>query len=339
MLIWLSTAARSSTFVRRKLSHDGGMSTASRFRNPRPPTPVPATLADAVSSGVPFSSGEALSAGLVTRYELRSKFRAILPGVYAAKGRPLSRWEGIRAVGIWAPADAVIGGWAAAYLHGEHWYSTEKNRGIIDVLTLTEPRPPRGIRERMLRQPIPDSDVCVIGGVRITSPARTTVDVARWAVGNDLKVCMIDSMCFASDTALDDVAAAAARMPGQHGVSNVVRLLESCDAGAHSPQESLLRLGIARSPLPQPTSQYEIRERNGDLISVADLAYISEKVAIFYDGKHHGEAKQWRRDLRITARLTDLGWQVVRISKDMHPNEIMRHIENALARGHRNRRT
>lgn len=314
------------------------MRTARRFRKPRPPTPVPSSLADAVSQGIPFSAGAALTAGLVTRYELRSRFRAILPGVYAAKGEPLSRWECIRAVGIWAPADAIIGGWAAAYLHGEHWYSTERQRRIIDVFTSSEPRIPRGVRERALRQPISDADVRVVGGVHLTAPARTAVDVARWARGADLRVCMIDSMCFATETPIDAVAAAATRMPGQHGVSRVSRLFESCDADAHSPQESLVRLRIARSSLPQPTSQYEIFDPTGELITTADLAYAANRVAIFYDGKHHGEAEQWRRDLRITARLTDLGWQVVRIAKDMRPDEVMRYIANALTRARGNRR-
>lgn len=157
------------------------------------------------------------------------------------------------------------------------------------------------------------------------------MDVARWDSGADRRICIIDSVRYATATSLDAVAGAAARMPN-HGVSQVARLFDSCDAESHSPQESLLRLRIQRSSLPHPTSQYEIFERSGELITVADLAYPAEKVAIFYDGKHHGEAEQWRRDLRITARLTDLGWQVVRVARGMSPDEVMRHVWNALTR-------
>jgi len=74
-------------------------------------------------------------------------------------------------------------------------------------------------------------------------------------------------------------------------------------------------------------------------VTVADLAYIREKVAIFYDGKHHGDPEQWRRDIRINARLADLGWQVVRITKGMRVNEVLRHIELALARARRQLRS
>lgn len=309
-----------------------------RFRDTRPPTPLPASLADAVADGQPFAASPALETGLVTRYSLRSAFRMIVPGVYAAKGARLSRWDFIRAVDIWAPADAVIGGWSAAYLHGEHWYSTERGNGVVDVFTSAEPRVPTGVRERRLRQPIPAADACEIGGIRITAPARTAVDVARWSTGADRKICIVDSVCSATNTSVRAVADAATRMPGQHGVSRVVRLLDACDADAHSPQESLLRLRIERSSLPQPVSQFEICEPSVHLLTIADLAYAREKVAIFYDGKHHGDPEQWRRDLRITARLADLGWQVVRVTTGMRPEEVMGHIASALTRARRDLR-
>lgn len=306
-----------------------------RPQDTRPPLPIPDSLADAVAGGKPFAGRQALENGLVTRYELRSRFTAIIPGVYAAKGAQLTRWDRVRAVAIWAPADAVIGGWTAGYLHGEQWFSHEKGRSVIDVFTSAEPRVPRGVRERRLRQPIPSVDVCELGGVRVTSPARTAVDVGRWARGAELSICTVDSLCNSTDTSLRMVADAAARMPGQHGVSRVVRLLDSCDELAQSPQESLLRLRMESSTLPSPTSQHEIFDRAGRLVTVADLAYAREKVAIFYDGRHHGDPEQWRRDIRINAKLADLGWQVVRVAKGMTPDEVIRHIEHALVRARR----
>lgn len=298
----------------------------------RPPVPVPATVEDAVSSGRPFSGAEALAAGVVTRYGLRNSFRPILPGVYAAKGRTLSPWDSIRAVGLWAPSDAIFGGWAAAYLHGETAYAEERLGRGIDVFTAAEPRSPRGIRKRSLRQPIPDEDICEIGGLHVTAPARTTVDTARWIRGDDLRICVIDSICFRTETSLGAVAAAAGRMPGLHGASKIARLLDACDPSAQSPRETLLRLAVERSPLPRPTPQLKIVEPWGKLITVADLALAEEKVAIFYDGRHHGDPDQWRKDLRITARLNDLGWQVVRIVKNMKTDDALGHVINAYTR-------
>src|SRR5699024_1799336 len=169
---------------------------------------------------------------------------------------------------------AVIGGWSAAYLHGEHWFSADNGRGVVDVFTSLEPRVPRGVRERKLSDPVPATDVCELGGLRVTSPARTAVDVARWSRGVD-----------------------------------------------------------------RPTSHVAVLLPSVDLVTAADLANIRDKVAIFYDGKHHGDPGQCRRDIRINARLADLGWQVARIAQGMSVNEVIRHIELALARARRQRRS
>ena len=229
-----------------------------RFRDHRPALPLPPSLARAVNDGKPFPASEALATGLVTRYGLRSKFRMLVPGVYHAKGSQLTRWDRIRAVAMWSPPDTVVGGWTAAYLHGERWFSRDGSRSIVDVFTSVEPRVPPGVRERRLRHPIPPEDICEVGGLRITTPARTAVDVARWHSNVDSGICMVDSVCHATGITVDEVAEAAARMHGQHGVSRVLSLLDSCDADAHSPQESLLRLRIERSALPRPISQRKI---------------------------------------------------------------------------------
>lgn len=252
-----------------------------------------------------------------------------------ADGAPLTRWDHIRAVSLWAPEDAVIGGWAAAYLHGEHWYSSESRHHIIDLYSDAEPRVPAGVRERRLRRPLPDDDICEIAGVRMTTPARAAVDVARWARDADRAICMIDSVCNATRTELHEVSAAAERMPRLHGVSRVALLIDQCDPLADSPQESLLRIGMARAHLPPPASQVTIYDETGRKVATADLAYEAENVAIFYDGQTNGDPEQWRFDLRVTAILADLGWEVVRVAKGMTLDEMIRHVTRALERARR----
>ncbi|MDX2356935.1 type IV toxin-antitoxin system AbiEi family antitoxin [Dietzia sp. PP-33] len=306
-----------------------------RPRAGRPPLPHPTSLADAVAGGRPFRATHALAEGLVTRHSLGTGFIMVVPGVYATRGTELTGWDRIRAVWLWAPADAVIGGWAAAYLHGERWYSGDRAHGAVDVLTGLEPRIPAGVRERRIRRPLTDPDIDVVNGVRITTPARTAVDVARWARGADRTVAMIDSVCNATGTDLTAVAAAAGRMPGQHGVSRVVRLLPSCDPRADSPPESMLRLAITRSDLPNPTPQLRIHDADGRRVATADLGYEREKVAIFYDGEVHVDPEQWRWDIRVNARLAFLGWQVVRVVGGMDQDEVLRDVGAALDRARR----
>ena len=48
------------------------------------------------------------------------------------------------------------------------------------------------------------------------------------------------------------------------------------------------------------------------IVSRADIAHPSEKVAIFCDGaKYHAQADQWRKDMKQRRRLTLLGWRVI----------------------------
>lgn len=311
----------------------GGM--RRRRVNPNAPARPPRTLAEAVASGGPFESRAALNSGLVTRHSLATRFTTIVPGVYMKADAAPTQWQRITAVSMWAPDDAVICGWAAAHLHGEHWYSTETRHQRIDLYSDLAPRAPAMVCRRRNRRPIPAEDLVVVSDIRVTAPARTAVDVARWTRGHERVVCAIDSVCNATGTPVEAVAAAAGRMAGLHGVKRVLDALSDCDAHADSPQESLLRLRIARSSLPQPTSQLVIRDESGRKVATADLGYERERVAIFYDGHVHGGADQWRWDLRVNARLADLGWQVVRVTRGMSADESIRHIACARERADR----
>lgn len=289
-------------------------------------------MRETIETGRPFLAKAALAEGLVTRHGLSTRYTAVFPGVYASTHATLSPRDRIRAVWLWAPAGAVLAGWAAAVLHGERWYSAEGCGSGIDLFTDSQPRIPDGVRERRLRCALPAVDLVSVGGMTVTSPARTAVDLARWTRGHDRVVCVVDSLCNATRTSLDAVAAAAVRMPGQHGVSRAVRLIRSCDPRSESPQESLLRLSIARSCLPPPTSQLRISNDYAQHVATADLGYERERVAIFYDGSIHGGSEQWRWDIRVNAELADLGWQVVRVTAGMSPAEVLRHIDRALDR-------
>lgn len=175
----------------------------------------------------------------------------------------------------------------------------------------------------------------MFAGLTVTTAARAAVDVARWTRGRDLRVCAVDSVCNASKTTLPEVAAAANRMTGQHGIKSVLAMLPDCDPGADSPQESMLRLSIERSDLPKPVSQLAIHNEYGQKVATADLAYEREKVAIFYDGAGHGRSDQWRFDAEVNAELADLGWEVVRVVSGVAPAVVLHRIARALERGRR----
>ncbi len=301
----------------------------------RPPAVDLDVFASAIEAGRPFVARAALEHKLVTRHALSKRFRMLHPGVYVAGDAVLGTRDRIRAAGLWAPADATIAGWAAAHLFGEQWYSHRYCARTVDVYSPRSLRPTDGVRVHATARTIPSIDLRKLGGLTTTGPARAAVDAARWMPAGDSRICAVDSICNSSKITLADVADAAGRMAGQHGVGDVTALLPNCDPEAQSPQESELRLRIARSELPVPKSQVQIFNEYGQKVATADLAYEEEKVAIFYDGRWHSREEQWLFDIHVNASLADLGWEVVRIARGMLAGTGLEHIVRALERSRR----
>ena len=69
----------------------------------------------------PFIGSEAVAAEDISRHELRTYYRAIMPNVYLEKRvEPTLRQRTI-AAWLWSRREAVIAGAAAAAIHGAKW--------------------------------------------------------------------------------------------------------------------------------------------------------------------------------------------------------------------------
>lgn len=162
--------------------------------------------------------------------------------------------------------------------------------------------------------PVPAQDVVSINGVPCTSLARTLVDLPH-VVGDDVIERALDDFerRGLSLTWLEQTAQRLHR-PGQRGTALVLaevgrrrrrgrvrdswfeRLLEHCSRSPH---------------LPPPTTQHELRDRQGRLVARFDLAFPTVRLAIeahsraFHTGAHR-EAADERRDVRAAM----LGWDV-----------------------------
>jgi len=65
------------------------------------------------------------------------------------------------------------------------------------------------------------------------------------------------------------------------------------------------------------------------------MAYPQWKIAIEYDGRHHGEGEQWERDVDRLARLEAEGWLVIRVTRTLlfgHPETVAARVRAAIAR-------
>lgn len=115
-------------------------------------------------------------------------------------------------------------------------------------------------------------------------------------------------------SAIERLDAAVARSTGRPGVTRLRLALPLIRARTDSPMETVLRLAIVTSGLPEPLMNYRIHCDSIDLH--ADLAYPVHRLAIEYDGDHHRtDQGQYFRDVDRIRAIEDAGWRVVRINR------------------------
>lgn len=127
-------------------------------------------------------------------------------------------------------------------------------------------------------------------------------------------------------------AARAHRGRGGRALRSAVELVR---VGAESRPETLLRLLLVRSGLPEPHVNVVVEDAGGRFIARVDLAYPERRVAVEYDGDHHRTStRQYDHDIGRFDRLHESGWRVVRVRASglfRSPAETVARVERALA--------
>ncbi len=104
--------------------------------------------------------------------------------------------------------------------------------------------------------------------------------------------------------------------PGMRGIRTARLALPDIKVGADSSQETRMRLILSRSRLGEPVLNQIIRNSWGQAAVWPDAAYPDSRIALQYDGGHHGESTQYLRDIKRQATTERLGWREIRVSKD-----------------------
>lgn len=261
----------------------------------------------------PFTLPDAHAAGW-TREGVRAlvrhgDVRELVHGAYVAADAPDTIGRRAAALSRLVPERAVVCRRTAAWLYGVDVMALGAHLTTPPVEFLV-PAGTAAVRRRGVigySGVLSAHEVVEIDGLRVTTPQRTTLDLARWLPLLD-GVPAVDAMLHQQLVSLDALYAGAARLRGYRHKLRLERALELADSRAESPQESRLRVRIVvYAQLPQPEVQYVVPVANGEFR--LDLAYVEVKIAIEYDGEaHHTSADdvaydRWRRDL-----LRGLGW-------------------------------
>lgn len=165
-------------------------------------------------------------------------------------------------------------------------------------------------------------EVIVFDGVRLTSPARTWLDLASMLSVDEL-VAAGDSVVVEHGNdfpvprqplaSLSDLHSMVARHPGMRGVKKARLALDGIRVGADSAPETMMRLALVRAGLPEPALNVVLRNGLGHPVVWPDAAYPDHRIALQYDGAHHGDPDQYRRDIKRQGLTESLGWREVRV--------------------------
>jgi very-short-patch-repair endonuclease len=273
-----------------------------------------------VESGEPFIGSEALVRGVLSRHQLRSRYRALYPNVYLPKEIQPSFGQRVVGAWLWSGRQATIAGAAAAALHGVTW--------IDDVpvdLVGCNARGPRGVLTR--RDVLLDGEATTVAGRAVTTPERTAFDIGRRGALRSA-VAQLDALARVTGLRVDDVTAVAACHRGARGLRRLETALELLDPGAQSPRESYLRLLLIEAGLPRPQTQIPVE--TGDGTYYLDLGWKDYLVAVEYDGdQHRVDRVRYVKDIRRLEMLERRGWAIVRVVAEDRPADIVRRVRHA----------
>jgi hypothetical protein len=265
-------------------------------------------------STTPFVGSEAILAGTWTKRELRRCCTRVYRDVYQRRGSALTARDRAVAAWLWSGKKAVVAGNSAAALLGAEWVDPHRPAELVS----DRKRPPRLIVTR--NETLSAGEAALVGGVPVTSAARTAFDLGR-RPGLVAAVIAMDSLARATGLIADDVEPLLTAHQGARGTKQLRRALPLVDAGAESPQETRTRLVLIRGGLPRPQTQIVVRNMWGAVVARIDMGWEQWLVGVEYDGQQHWTDPRVRaNDIERTAELERRGWRLVRVGADLLRN-------------------
>lgn len=231
----------------------------------------------------------------------------------------------------------VVSGVSAAVLHGLDLWKPD-----LDTVTVSHPKGMARLESdvRHLDGYLPDEDVAEIAGLRVVTPARAVLDIAR--TGD------VTGGTVAADCALnlelttpELIEATRVRMAAWSGARTMNRVADMADGGSQSVLESLSRIDLIRAGLPRPELQVGVFDATGELVGIADMVFREHRTVVEVDGtsKYGIDGRDVRQQLideKVREdRIRSTGLQVVRLMhRDLgHLSRLRERLEAAFERG------
>lgn len=245
----------------------------------------------------------------------QGRWARVCRGVYRLVGSP-STWEQRALAGCLAlgPGTALSHGSAAAVLK-----MADTRKGPIELVVPPGRSAAARVRDVIVHRPLqlPTSDLCRVGPLLLTGPARTIVDMAACLSPYGLQRLVDDALCrrlVSRDRLLDRAATLSGR--GRRGSARLRFVLEAWVPGR--PTDSAAEIDLVRhltsSGLPMPVRQHTIVLQGSGVLRV-DLAWPRIRLAVELDSEMwHDTPRAFHDDKARAMRLAAAGWEVLPIT-------------------------
>lgn len=230
-------------------------------------------------------------------------------------------------------AVAVLG--SAAAIHGIQGVPGRDSRVHVS-LPGNQARPRRtvdaGLTLHQLR--IASHEVTMVDGAAVTTPLRTVADLVL-QLDRYSAVSVMDSALNLGLITDTELATLPELIAGRRGAVRARLWVPEADARAASPLETRVRLCCVDDRVPPDTLQHPVYDRHGELLGIADLAWLGARVLGEADGQsvhEHPDAlfrDRWRQN-----DLANAGWVVIRFTwaDTLRPGYIGYVVRQALGR-------
>lgn len=289
-------------------------------------TPLP--LPDPFESA-PFTVAEADRLGVSRKRIYNARFTSSSQGIRVrAKGQPFTA-ELLRAYTS-ITEHSFASHQTAGFVWGFFHYSCEGEQEVFHISRPAGSPTPRRTNVRGHSTLLPAEEVTEYDGVRLTTRARTWLDLAERLSVDELVVIADQLIRYPRKEfegrsepycTKNDLQRVIDQHPRKRGVRKAREALDLARVGADSPPETRLRLALVYAGLPEPAVNVPIVDENGIKRHQPDLSYPEYRISVQYDGGGHAEEDQVDRDISRAEQTIAIGWTEVRVSNRHMSNE------------------
>lgn len=244
----------------------------------------------------------------------RGEVIRLLRGVYVPAGLEVTHLLRVQAVSLVVDPGHVACDRTAAWIHGIDSFTSEESVVLppIEICSLRGTHQTERADADGHTRDLEPADIMSIGGLRVTTPTRTALDLACLLRRREAYAVLNEFARHHAITKEQLGSELRRRYRGRRGVVQARALIPLVDPRLESQRESWTLLEILEAGLPAPEPQFWI-EIDGVRTYRLDFAYPAFRIAIEYDGQDwHDRTDEQRDNDRARRRwLRDNGWTVI----------------------------